>query len=381
MCGLTIGVDASRTLPAYRTGTEQYSVALLQALMRLPNPHHWRLYAPGPPPDDLLPLPMGWEWRAMPFPRLWTHLRLSAEMLRAAPDVLFVPAHVVPFVHPRRTVVTIHDLGYLHFSEAHPARDRRYLDRATRWSAHTACRVIAISHATCDDLVHFLHIPQAKIAVVPHGVNGVDGADGANAAMIGASEDSIAEVLARHGIMAPYVLALGTVQPRKNLVRLVAAFGAMRAAGLPHTLVIVGRSGWLADPIYEAVTTHGLTEHVRFTGYVPDADLPALYAGADVLAFVSLYEGFGMPALEAMAYSTPVVVANTSSLPEVVGDAGLLVDPTNVAAIAAALTRVVSDRTLRARLVAAGRARVAEYTWERCARETLAVLESTARDG
>jgi len=368
---LTIGVDASRMLPAHRTGTEQYSVALLQALMRLPTPHRWRLYAPGLPPDDLLPLPAGWEWRAMPFPRLWTHLRLSAEMLRAAPDVLFVPAHVVPLVHPRRTVVTIHDLGYLHFPETHPARDRRYLDRATRWSAHAARRVIAVSHATRDDLMRLLHIPEAKIAVVPHGVD---------AAITRPSQDLAVAVLSRYGITRPYVLALGTVQPRKNLVRLVAAFGAMRAAGLPHTLVIVGRSGWLANPIHEAVAVHGLTEHVHFTGYVPDVDLPALYAGADVLAFVSLYEGFGLPALEAMAYGTPVVAANTSSLPEVVGGAGLLVDPTDVAAIAAALTRVVSDGALQARLVAAGQSRAVAYTWERCARETLAVLEATARD-
>ncbi len=368
---LTIGVDASRTLPAHRTGTEQYSVALLKALMRLPNPHRWRLYAPGPPPDDLLPLPAGWEWRAMPFPRLWTHGRLSAEMLRDAPDVLFVPAHVVPLVHPRHTVVTIHDLGYLHFPETHLGRDRRYLDRATQWSAHAARRVIAISRATRDDLVHFLHIPTAKIAVVSHGVS---------TAMLRPSEDIIAATLARHGITPPYVLALGTVQPRKNLARLVAAFSALRAAGLPHTLVIVGRAGWLTDPIYEAVTAQTVTEHVQFTGYVPDGDVPALYAGADVFAFVSLYEGFGMPALEAMACGAPVVAANMSSLPEVVGDAGLLVDPTDVAAIAAALTRVVSDDALRARLVTAGLARATKYTWERCARETLAVLEATARD-
>jgi len=369
---LTIGVDASRTLPAHRTGTEQYSAALLRALMRTPNAHHWRLYAPGPPPDDLLPLPDRWQWRVMPFPRLWTHLRLSAEMLRHAPDVLFVPAHVVPLVHPRRTVVTVHDLGYLHFPEAHRARDRRYLDRSTRWSTRAAHCVIAISRATRDDLVQQLHIPAEKIAVIAHGVN---------AAMTRPTDADIAATLARHDITPPYVLALGTVQPRKNLARLVAAFAAMRAAGLPHTLVIVGRAGWLTDAIHAEVAARGLGEQVQFTGYVPDADLPVLYSGADALAFVSLYEGFGMPALEAMACGTPVVAANTSSLPEVVGDAGALVDPTDVAAIAASLTRVIADGALRARLIAAGRERAATFTWERCARETLAVLEAAVRDG
>ena len=206
-------------------------------------------------------------------------------------------------------------------------------------------------------------------------------AHGVNAAMMRPTDADIAATLARYDIMPPYVLALGTVQPRKNLARLVAAFAAMRAAGLPHTLVIVGRAGWLTDTIHAEVATRGLREHVQFTGYVPDADLPALYSGADAFAFVSLYEGFGMPALEAMACGTPVVAANTSSLPEVVGDAGVLVDPTDVAAIAASLTRVIADGALRARLIAAGRVRAARFTWERCARETLAVLEAAVRDG
>lgn len=363
---LLIGVDASRTLSAHRTGTEQYSVALLKALMGTPNPHRWRLYAPFPPPHDLTPLPPGWEWRSLPFPRLWTHARLSWEMLRDPPDVLFVPAHVVPLVHPRRTVVTIHDLGYRHFPDAHPAWHRRYLDRSTRWSVGAARRVIVPSGATRDDLAHLLHIPQAKVSVVPHGVD---------AAMRRPPDAEIAATLARHGIAPPYILALGTVQPRKNLPATLAALAAMRAAGLPHTLAVVGQTGWLAEPIYEAARALGVEGAVRFTGYAPDTDVPALYAGAAALAFPSLHEGFGMPALEAMACGTPVVAANTSSLPEVVGDAGLLVAPDDPAALAAALTRVVADGALRARLIAAGAARAGAYTWERCARETLATIE------
>ncbi len=367
MRSLTIGVDASRTLPAHRTGTEQYSVALLRALMRTPNPHRWRLYAPGPPPADLLPLPPGWEWRSLPFPRLWTHARLSWEMLRHAPDVLFVPGHVVPLAHPQRTVVTIHDLGYLHFPEAHPARHRRYLALSTRWSVRAAQRVIVPSAATRDDLARFLHTPPERVAVVPHGVRDLSPPPPAG---------EIAGTLARYGVTRPYILALGTVQPRKNLRTTLAAFAAMRAAGLPHTLAVVGQTGWFAEPTFAAVRERGLENAVRFTGYVPDADLPALYCGADALAFPSRYEGFGMPALEAMACGTPVVAANTSSLPEVVGDAGLLVNPEDPAALAAALTRVVTDAPLREHLIAAGRARAAAFSWERCARETLAVLES-----
>lgn len=370
MRGVTIGVDASRTLPAHRTGTEQYSVALLKALMAMDTPHHWRLYAPGPPPADLTPLPPQWEWRSLPFPRLWTHARLSWEMLRCPPDVLFVPAHVVPVCHPRRTVVTIHDLGYLHFPEAHRDASRRYLDWSTRWSVRAARRVIAVSRATRDDLVAKLQVPAEKIAVVPHGVG---------TAMRPTPPDNVAEMRSRLGIAPSYVLALGTVQPRKNLQRLIRAFAGVVAAGLPHTLVVAGQMGWLAEPIYAEVAARGLVNRVLFTGYVADADLPALYTGADALAFVSRYEGFGMPALEAMACGTPVVAADTSSLPEVIGDAGLLVNPEDEIAIAAALTRILSDSDLHAEYRIRARKRAAAFSWERCARETLAVLEEVAR--
>ena len=370
MRALTIGVDASRTLPAHRTGTEQYSVALLRALMALDTPHRWRLYAPGPPPDEFTALPSHWQWRAMSFPRLWTHARLSWEMLRHRPDVLFVPAHVVPLVHPRRIVVTIHDLGYLHFPAAHPAAARHYLDWSTRWSVRAAWRVIAVSEATRDDLVRMLGVRPNKITVVHHGVRPV---------MDVATDDAVRDALARHTIAAPYVLVVGTVQPRKNLQRLIRAFRQVAAAGLPHTLVIAGQRGWLMESIEDDVNANDLTDRVRFTGYVADADLPLLYRGADVFVLPSLYEGFGMPVLEALAYGVPVVASNTTSLPEIVGEAGLLIDPLDAEAIGDALVRALTDAALRERLMAAGPARAAKFSWERCARETLAVLEGAAQ--
>ncbi len=366
---LTIAVDASRALPTHRTGTEHYSVFLLRALMALETPHRWRLYAPGPPPDDLLPLPPRWEWRVIPFPRLWTHLRLSWAVARDRPDMLFVPAHVVPAIHPRATVVTIHDLGYRRFPETHTASSRRYLDWSTRWSVRAARRVIAVSGATRDDLVTMLGLPKAKITVVHHGVRPT----------VRPSEAVVRATLERLGIPRPAVVFLGTVQPRKNLRRLIRAFRQVVDAGLPQTLVIAGRMGWLAEPIRAEVAACGLTERVHFAGYVADDDLPALYTGADAFALPSLSEGFGMPALEALAYGVPVVAANTTSLPEIVGEAGLLVDPLDEAAMGAALVRVLTDQPLRTYLSAAGPERAAQFSWERCARETLTVLERAAR--
>ena len=367
---LTIAIDASRTLTAHRTGTEQYSLFLLRALLAMETPHQWLLYAPAPPPDDLLPLPPRWEWRTIRFPRLWTHLRLSWAMLRHRPDVLFVPAHVVPLIHPRATVVTIHDLGYLHFPETHTASSRCYLDWSTRWSARTARRVIAVSGTTHDDLVTMLHVPNEKISVVHHGVR---------PAMARPSERVMQATLTRLGISQPYVLFLGTVQPRKNLQRLIRAFRYVVDAGLPHTLVIAGRMGWLAEPIRAAVAACGLSERVRFAGYVADGDLPALYCGADAFAFPSLYEGFGMPALEALSYGVSVVASKTTSLPEIVGDAALLVDPLDEAAIGIALVRALTDETLRSHLSIAGPEQAARFSWQRCARETLTVLEGAAQ--
>ena len=364
---LVIGVDASRACVAERTGTEQYSAALLRALMALGTPHRWRLYAPGPPPEDLLPLPPRWEWRALPLPRLWTHARLSWELLRHPVNALFVPAHVVPLLHPRRTAVTVHDLGYLHVPEAHAGWSRRYLDGSTRWSVSTARKVIAVSGATRNDLVASLRVPAEKITVVHHGVR---------AGLRRPPEEDIAATLAERGIAPPYVLFLGTVQPRKNLARLIRAFAGVVAAGLPHRLVVAGRTGWLTEGILAAARAPGLAGRVHFAGYVPDGDLPALYAGADAFVLPSLYEGFGMPALEAMACGTPVIASNTTSLPEIVGDAGLLVDPLDEPALARAMIALLTDSARRARLAAAGLRRAASFTWERCARETLDVIEA-----
>ncbi len=290
-------------------------------------------------------------------------------MARHRPDVLFVPAHVVPAIHPRHTVVTIHDLGYRHFPEAHRAASRRYLDWSTRWSVRAARRVIAVSAATRDDLVAMLHVPSRKIAVVHHGVRPVTYLP----------DDAVGATLDRLGIARPYVLFLGTVQPRKNLRRLIGAFQQVVAAGLPHTLVIAGQMGWLMAAMRTEVDTLGLTDRIHCTGYIADDDLPALYAGADAFAFPSLYEGFGMPALEALAYGVPVLAANTTSLPEIVGDAGLLVDPLDEAAIGTALVQLLTDEPLRARLIQRGPAQAARFSWEQCARETLAVLEGAAR--
>jgi glycosyltransferase involved in cell wall biosynthesis len=378
---MLIGIDASRATVARRTGTETYSLYLIRSLIALESGHRFRLYTKGRPPDGALwtgPAPAGVEVRPIPLPRLWTHLRLSAEMLAHPPDLLFVPSHVLPRAHPRLSVATVHDLGYLYFPEAHRPRDRRYLDWSTGWNARASAAVLADSQATKADLVRAYGVDGSKVHVV------YLGRDEAFAPV--RAGEVLARVCARYGIAGPYLLYVGTLQPRKNLARLVEAYA--RLVGNPTEvrdqrrddagirLVLAGKRGWLYDDLFARVRRLGLEGRVVFPGYVEEGDLPALYSGALAALFPSLYEGFGIPVLEAQACGVPVMTSNNSSLPEVAGDAALLVDPHDVEAIAAAMQRLATDEALRAELVRRGFENIKRFSWEKCARETLAVLES-----
>ena len=380
---MLIGVDVSRALRAHRTGTERYALEIVRHMLQLPeaSDHTWRLYSdtapsaspfpartPGSPVDNV-------ELAVFPGRRLWTHRTLAAEILRRPPGVLFVPAHVIPFVWPSRrlppSVVTIHDLGYLHFARAHTWRQRQYLDWSTRWSAQVAARVIAISQATADDLQVAYAIDRRKIDVIYEATVPTTDAD--------TDVDAAASPL---GVPLPgsYALFIGTIQPRKNLVRLAQAYaGLVKSHAVPWDLVIAGGKGWLSDEVVQAIEDLGLPDRIHLLGYVPEPQVPALLKGARLFCFVSLYEGFGLPILEAQAAGVPVMTANNSSLPEVAGDAAILVDPTDVDAIAEAMLRLSSDEALRQQLIVAGHANVARFSWQKAARATLAVLIKAAQ--
>jgi glycosyltransferase involved in cell wall biosynthesis len=383
---MQIGIDASRIAVAARTGTEHYTYELLAALARHDRRNCYTLYC-NQAPAVLPPLSANFRLRRIPFPRLWTHARLSAELLLSAPDTLFVPAHVLPLGAPlprrMRTVVTIHDLGYLHFPAAHAPAHRLYLRVSTLWSARAATRLIAVSGATRDDLVRFAGARPDKITIVHHGLS--------ERFRPAADPEVVKQAQERYRIRAPYFLYIGTVQPRKNLERLIEAFARLREirdwrleidgqvdnlqSPISNlNLVIAGKRGWLTEAIERRAAELGVADRVVFTGYVADEDVPALLGGALAFVFPSLYEGFGMPILEAMACGAPVLASNTSSLPEVAGDAALLVDPTDTGAIAAGMARLAADAGLRGEMRARGLARAAHFTWDRCAEETLAVL-------
>jgi glycosyltransferase involved in cell wall biosynthesis len=371
---MLIGIDASRAARAERTGTEAYSLHLIRAMLSAAPQHRFRLYT------DRALAEFGTsnaEPRVMPFPRLWTHARLSAEMLLRPPEVLFVPAHVVPLVHPR-TVVTVHDLGYLYFPQAHPTLARMYLDLSTRWNARVAAHVIADSQATKDDLVRHYAVPPDKITVAY---------PGRDDSLRRIKDPSVInDVRWRYGISGDYLLFIGTLQPRKNLIRLVQAFSNLQSpiSNLQSQisnlqLVLAGSQGWLYDEILAEVKRLGLESRVSFPGRVADEDKAALLSGAMALVHPSLYEGFGFPVVEAMQCGTPVICSGTSSLPEVAGDAALLVDPLDVDALAQAMARLVGDADLRRALVERGYIQAQKFSWASCATTVLSVLEAAAR--
>lgn len=373
---MRIGIDASRATVARRTGTEGYALNLIRALLDLGAAHDFLLYFRDQPSPGLF---SSGARRVIPFPRLWTHARLSFELLTASrPDVLFVPAHVLPLVHPLPSVVTVHDLGYKHFPGAHPLTQRLYLDWSTRFSARAATRVLADSQATRHDLMHFYRIPADKIAVVYPG-----------------RDESLhrvdpAPVRAKYNLTGDYLLHVGTLQPRKNLVRLIEAFGTvalqssisnpapLRSGGDGLQLLLAGRPGWLSAPVLAKAREHAGA--VRVLEYVPDEDLAGLYSGARAFIFPSLYEGFGFPVLEAMACGAPVICSNTSSLPELAGEAALLVDPLDTSALASAILRILSEADLCGRLVEKGSAQIQKFSWAKAAQEALAVLEAAGNE-
>ncbi|MBC7260731.1 MAG: glycosyltransferase family 4 protein, partial [Chloroflexi bacterium] len=263
-----------------------------------------------------------------------------------------------------RTVVTVHDV-FARSCPGHSTRSDTLLYRY--WLPRVLSHVDAVitdSQASKMDLANFLNIPEETVHVIYGGVS---------TCYHPISSEEAARTASRYDLPKRYILFVGSVEERKNLRRLLQACARLWREGEVRPLVVVGPHKWKYRRILQTVEELGISEHVIFTGYVPDEALPALYSGADLFVFPSLYEGFGLPPLEAIACGTPVVCSNTSSLPEVVGDAALMVDPYDVEALAEAMHRVLSDTALREELRQKGLARAKMFTWERAARETLAV--------
>jgi glycosyltransferase involved in cell wall biosynthesis len=303
---------------------------------------------------------------------LWHRARvpLPADVLAGGVDVFYSPDFALPPLRQARSAVTIHDLSYLTHPETHFPRLRRYLERVVPRAVSLADLVLADSQQTKDDLRTYLRVPESKIEVV------LSAADPSFQRI--ADPERVRSVQQRFGLdpSRPYIVNVGTIQPRKNLTTI---FHALR--WLPEEVMFVhaGRPGWLYEPIFTALAESEVKHRVRFLEGATDADLAALYTGAVALVFPSLYEGFGLPCLEAMACGTPVIASHTGSLEEVVGEAGIAVDPMDAEAIAAGVRRLMQDDGFREEMIQRGYAQTARFQWDRSGRQLLGLFEDLTK--
>jgi len=395
----TIGIDGSRSLTAHTTGVERYSSCLMTTWKetKVDDGVNLLYYTPAALSEKYIDPTNNIRQRIIPFARLWTQLRLSFEMLRRPPRVLFVPSHTLPLIHPRRSAVMIHDVAFVHFPHSYSTFQYWYLHFSIWFACRFARKILTCSRATADDLQRIYHISPHKIAVIYHGsgafphksdslpphtahTDSHHPPSGAELVDSGAELhcSPYIEKLAALGCRKPFYLFLGRIEEKKNLIRIIQAYARTLRAGVDVDLVLAGGLGHRGKDVLDTIAELGLQNRVFLLGYVDDDFARFLRLKATVLLFTSLYEGFGFPILEAFTASTPVISSLTSSMPEIAGSAALLVDPTSVTDISDAMIRISTDDDLRARLIDGGHQRLKAFSWEKCAQQTYEVLVQLA---
>lgn len=374
---MLIGIEASRANKLHKTGVEWYAWHLIQELKRQTSGdgHSWILYTNEILKGGLEELPENWfEVRASwPFLFGWTQFRLSWEMMRHVVDVLFLPGSTMPRVTPKRTVVTLHDIGFHRFPQLYKSRQVHIHEAAMREAARRAARIIAVSEFTGRELVEAYRIDPSRIAITPLGV------DHALYHPI-SNPEAISSRLARYRISQPFFVTIGRLETKKNIVQLIQAFSAFktrRGIGDPHKLVLIGIPGHGYEAIKRAINDSSVRSDIFELGYVPEVDIPPLLNAAVALIHPSRYEGFGLPPVQAMASGCPVLSSNAASLPEIIGaENAIFFSPDETEAMVYAMERIVTESGLAERLKSLGAARAKIYTWENTTAATLPVLSS-----
>lgn len=383
---MRVGIDYTAAV-RQRAGIGRYTRNLIRAVSEFDKENQYRLFVAGGwgSGDGLGPLPSNFEVRGIPLADRWLHILwqrmrvpIPVQLVTGALDVFHSPDFVLPPTGRTPTILTVHDLSFLRVPECFVPGFSEYLEGAVSRAVSRAAHILADSESTRRDLFELMDVGHEQVTVVYPGVE----------ARFQPVRDAqvLDGVRFRYGLPEHFVLTVGTIQPRKNLVTLVEAFDRVLARHRRDPLiadlhlVLAGEKGWMYQQTFDAVVSSGLEDRVDFPGFVQDRDLPALYTLASAFAFPTKYEGFGLPVLEAMACGTPVVAANNSSIPEVVGDAGVLVAADDPQGIADALVLLVSDAALRTRLVAEGREQARRFTWASAAQGLHGVYESVGGD-
>lgn len=421
---MLIGIDASRANREHKGGPEWYSYHLIRWLARLDSQNEYLLYSDKPLKGGLLDLtaagaagsreaaidkhgyqkiksPHG-NFRAKildwPLDFLWTQGRLSLEILIHCPDILFVPAHTLPLIHPKKSIITLHDVGF----ERHGALYEKsrigprggksgkaldvlvkvftrgrfnadsldYLFWSARFALKNASKVITVSEFSKKEILEIYSglgaALEEKIKVIYHGYN-------SDIYKNIKDKDKVENVLNRYGLKRPYLLYVSKLEKKRNLALLVEAFAIMRERNRhdDHKLVLVGDPGFGFDDIEYTINQFGLVDEIIRPGWIGEEDMPYIYSGAEAFIFPSSYEGFGIPLLEAMASGLPIAASCAASIPEVACDSALLFAPNDIPSMVRAMERIISDEGLRRKLRQEGRERIRNFSWEKCARETL----------
>ena len=341
-----------------RVGSSELCYQLLLGLNKIDKNNTYYIYLPTSPTNDMPKESENWKYIVFSSIKLWTLLGLSRK-LKGNPqnlDVFFSPTHYSP-ISNLKSVIAILDVSYLHFKSLFKKTDLYKLKYWGGYSIQKASKVITISNSSKSDIIKSYRLNPEKVVVVYPGIK---------------SETNSKSKMKNS---KKYILFVGTLQPRKNLVRLIEAFSKLNS---DLELLVIGKKGWQYEEILDAPKRYGVSERIKFLHDVSEGELPQYYKNAEMLVLPSLYEGFGLPVLEAMSYGCPIITSNRSSLPEAGGDAVLYVDPENVSDIAEKMNKLLSDDSLRQELIKKGNEQVKKFSWEKAAKETLRVLENVA---
>ncbi len=369
---MVIGIDGNEANAKNRVGSGTYAHELLRQFSKNKS-HAFTIYLKEPPVGDLPVENSNFKYHIFGPKKLWTQFALPIQLTLKGPkiDVFFSTAHYGPRFSKVPYVVTIHDLSYLHFPDLFKKDDLMQLTSWSKYSVEKSAHIICPSQSTKDDIVESYQIEPSKISVTYEGYD--------QSRFKPESKVKIESVKSKYKIKGDYIIFVGTLQPRKNVERLIEAFSKviLKSQFSSLKLVISGKKGWLYDPILSKAKELKIENSVVFCDFVPDKDLPALISGAKLYVNPSLWEGFGIPVIEAQACGVPTVVSKTSSLPEIAGDSAILVDPTNIASIEDGIVQGL-DPKIASLQIAKGFKNIKRFSWENCARQTLKVLEKAA---